>query len=52
MIVLQVEQYKNEGHVREVYVFKNEEDDTCPVILHFPLVNHTFRTFKEPGKKS
>ncbi|KAF2356544.1 C2 domain [Trinorchestia longiramus] len=43
------EQYREEGYVREVYVFKNKDDPFCPVILHFPLVNHHFRTFKAPG---
>uniref|UniRef100_A0A2P2I3R9 Phospholipase A2 n=1 Tax=Hirondellea gigas TaxID=1518452 RepID=A0A2P2I3R9_9CRUS len=41
--------YAEEGYVREVYVFKNEDDPFCPVILHFPLVNQNFKTFKVPG---
>ncbi|XP_018011748.1 cytosolic phospholipase A2 isoform X2 [Hyalella azteca] len=44
------EQYRDDGYVREVYVFKNEDDPFCPVILHFPLVNHHFRSFKAPGE--
>lgn len=44
-----VEQYKDEGYVRELYIFKNKDDPFCPVILHFPLVNHYFKTYKAPG---
>ena len=47
--VVQYEGESNVGYVREVYVFKKADDPTCPVVLHFPLVNHTFRTFKAPG---
>ena len=50
IICLQAELYAADGYVREVYVFKNENDPFCPVILHFPLVNQNFRTFKAPGK--
>ncbi|XP_042204913.1 cytosolic phospholipase A2-like isoform X3 [Homarus americanus] len=44
----QIEQYENE-EVRECYVFKHPDDQFCPVILHFPLVNNKFRDFKAPG---
>ncbi|KAG0712643.1 Cytosolic phospholipase A2 [Chionoecetes opilio] len=44
----QVEEYEGQ-EVREVYVFKHPTDQFCPVILHFPLVNTTFRQFKAPG---
>ena len=50
--MFQAKQYAADGYVREVYVFKNNEDPLCPVILHFPLVNHEFRTFKAPGKSN
>ncbi|XP_064106608.1 cytosolic phospholipase A2-like isoform X2 [Macrobrachium nipponense] len=43
-----VEQYKNE-ELRECYIFKHPSDYFCPIILHFPLVNKLFRTFKKPG---
>lgn len=34
---------------KECYVFNDEENDNCPTVLHFPLVNDTFKKFKEPG---
>ncbi|KAF4527763.1 hypothetical protein B566_EDAN016468 [Ephemera danica] len=35
--------------LRELYVFEDEEDESCPVILHFVLINKAFRQFKAPG---
>ncbi|XP_028401054.1 cytosolic phospholipase A2-like [Dendronephthya gigantea] len=35
--------------IRECYVFENKDDGKCPTILHFPLVNKTFRDYLEPG---
>ncbi|XP_028400819.1 cytosolic phospholipase A2-like [Dendronephthya gigantea] len=36
--------------IRECYVFENKEDVKCPTILHFPLVNKTFRScYVKPG---
>ncbi|XP_056403241.1 cytosolic phospholipase A2 delta-like isoform X2 [Hyla sarda] len=34
---------------KECYVFNDEDNDSCPTVLHFPLVNDTFQKFKEPG---
>ncbi|XP_028401055.1 cytosolic phospholipase A2-like [Dendronephthya gigantea] len=35
--------------IRECYVFENKDDVRCPTILHFPLVNKTFRNYLKPG---
>ncbi|XP_013772392.1 cytosolic phospholipase A2-like [Limulus polyphemus] len=35
--------------MRECYIFDNPDDISCPIILHFPLVNINFRKFKQPG---
>ncbi|KAM3920739.1 cytosolic phospholipase A2 delta-like [Leptodactylus fuscus] len=34
---------------KECYVFNDDEINNCPIVLHFPLVNDTFKKFKEPG---
>ncbi|XP_069806545.1 cytosolic phospholipase A2 delta-like [Dendropsophus ebraccatus] len=34
---------------KECYVFNDKDNDNCPTVLHFPLVNDTFQKFKEPG---
>ncbi|XP_040268695.1 cytosolic phospholipase A2 epsilon-like [Bufo bufo] len=34
---------------KECYVFNEKDNNACPIILHFPLVNDTFKKFKEPG---
>ena len=47
-----VKQYIDSGeHVREIYVFKDplKPPSEVPVIIFFPLVNHNFRHYKEPG---
>ena len=47
-----MKQYIDSGeHVREVYVFKDpsKPPSDVPVIIFFPLVNHNFRHYKEPG---
>ena len=49
---VQIQAYIDEGCVRELYVFKDDKDLTCPTILHFPLTNNLFRTMKAPGKGS
>ncbi|MEE6492513.1 hypothetical protein FKM82_016595 [Ascaphus truei] len=36
---------------KECHVFTNSGKPDVPVILHFPLVNDTFREFKAPGVK-
>ena len=37
-------------NIRECYIFEDKADITCPTILHFPLVNKTFRSYLKPGK--
>ncbi|KAL4641116.1 cytosolic phospholipase A2 zeta-like isoform X1 [Arapaima gigas] len=37
--------------LKEVYVFEDEKDRQVPTVLHFPLVNVTFKTFCSPGVK-
>ncbi|XP_051000395.1 LOW QUALITY PROTEIN: cytosolic phospholipase A2 zeta [Acomys russatus] len=34
---------------RECYLFTKAEDPCSPIVLHFPLVNRTFRTYLAPG---
>ncbi|XP_045679283.1 cytosolic phospholipase A2 zeta isoform X1 [Phyllostomus hastatus] len=34
---------------RECYLFATDEDPRSPIVLHFPLVNRTFRTHLAPG---
>ncbi|XP_036094162.1 cytosolic phospholipase A2 zeta isoform X1 [Rousettus aegyptiacus] len=34
---------------RECYLFDRAEDPCSPIVLHFPLVNRTFRTHLAPG---
>lgn len=36
----------------ECYLFAEAEDPCSPIVLHFPLVNRTFRTHRAPGKGS
>ena len=36
--------------IQECYVFQDASNSKCPVILHFPIVNKTFREFSKPGK--
>ncbi|KAG7328644.1 hypothetical protein KOW79_008588 [Hemibagrus wyckioides] len=36
---------------REVYVFEDEENPDAPIVVHFPLVNITFKENKAPGVK-
>uniref|UniRef100_A0A8C9EL52 Phospholipase A2 n=1 Tax=Pavo cristatus TaxID=9049 RepID=A0A8C9EL52_PAVCR len=36
---------------KECYVFEDEEDPRAPIVIHFPLVNDTFKEFKAPGVK-
>ncbi|XP_069064877.1 cytosolic phospholipase A2 delta [Pleurodeles waltl] len=34
---------------KECYTFTDTENPNAPIVLHFPLVNDTFREFKAPG---
>ncbi|OXB72479.1 UNVERIFIED_CONTAM: hypothetical protein H355_002750 [Colinus virginianus] len=36
---------------KECYVFEDAEDPRAPIVIHFPLVNDTFKEFKAPGVK-
>ncbi|XP_026998828.2 cytosolic phospholipase A2 zeta-like [Tachysurus fulvidraco] len=36
---------------KEVYVFEDEENPDAPIVVHFPLVNISFKEFKAPGVK-
>ncbi|XP_017332299.1 cytosolic phospholipase A2 zeta [Ictalurus punctatus] len=36
---------------REVYVFEDEENPDAPIVVHFPLVNISFKEHKAPGVK-
>ncbi|XP_043929950.1 cytosolic phospholipase A2 zeta-like [Protopterus annectens] len=40
-----------EHDLKECYMFVDEENPHVPIVLHFPLVNDTFREFKSPGLK-
>ncbi|XP_042316012.1 cytosolic phospholipase A2 delta-like [Sceloporus undulatus] len=47
-IVLTEEDRKNP---KECYLFEDKENPEAPIILHFPLVNDSFRDYKKPGIK-
>uniref|UniRef100_A0A8C4UH95 Phospholipase A2 n=1 Tax=Falco tinnunculus TaxID=100819 RepID=A0A8C4UH95_FALTI len=42
---------EEEENPKECYVFSDAEDPRAPIVIHFPLVNDTFKEFKEPGVK-
>jgi len=42
------EQYQKDG-LKEYYVFAHPTDPTCPVVVHFVLVNKTFKEQSYPG---
>ncbi|KAL2083394.1 hypothetical protein ACEWY4_021167 [Coilia grayii] len=35
--------------LKEVYVFEDKKHPKAPIVVHFPIVNLTFRDFKAPG---
>ncbi|XP_060582429.1 cytosolic phospholipase A2-like [Ruditapes philippinarum] len=37
--------------LKECYVFEKPDDHSCPIVMHFILINNKFRTFKSPGVK-
>lgn len=43
--------YKSEPN-REVYVFEDEKNPDAPIVIHFPLVNISFKDYKAPGKST
>ncbi|XP_056292174.1 cytosolic phospholipase A2 zeta [Pseudoliparis swirei] len=36
---------------KEVYIFEDKENPRAPIVVHFPLVNVTYKHFKHPGVK-
>ncbi|XP_068574974.1 cytosolic phospholipase A2 zeta-like [Cebidichthys violaceus] len=36
---------------KEVYIFEDKENPMAPIVVHFPLVNVTYKHFKRPGVK-
>ncbi|XP_048577895.1 cytosolic phospholipase A2 isoform X2 [Nematostella vectensis] len=42
------EQYETAG-LKECYVFRHPSDPACPVVMHFVLVNKSFREHSKPG---
>ncbi|XP_071160118.1 cytosolic phospholipase A2-like isoform X3 [Mytilus edulis] len=40
-----------EGKNEELYIFEDDNDPHCPIIMHFVLVNKDFRTYTKPGVK-
>ncbi|XP_052104754.1 cytosolic phospholipase A2-like [Mytilus californianus] len=47
---INVDKYEGKN-VQELYIFEDENDPECPIIMHFVLVNKDFRTYKKPGVK-
>ncbi|XP_044127827.1 cytosolic phospholipase A2 zeta isoform X2 [Bufo gargarizans] len=39
----------DEKKPKECYVFMDDDNARVPIVLHFPLVNDTFHTYKAPG---
>ncbi|OWK62631.1 Cytosolic phospholipase A2 beta [Lonchura striata] len=39
---------EEEKNPKECYIFAEAEDPRAPIVIHFPLVNDTFKEFKEP----
>ncbi|KAL7992408.1 hypothetical protein Chor_016664 [Crotalus horridus] len=40
---------EDEESPKECYMFMDAENPKAPIVLHFPLVNDTFRKYKMPG---
>ncbi|XP_068424162.1 cytosolic phospholipase A2 zeta-like [Clinocottus analis] len=36
---------------KEFYIFEDKENPKAPIVIHFPLVNVTYKQFKQPGVK-
>lgn len=43
---------EDEKKPKECYMFVDNNNPKAPIVLHFPLVNDTFRKYKAPGKGS
>ena len=41
--------YSRDPELRELYVFKDEADTRCPVIIFLPLVCKQFKSYTAPG---
>ncbi|XP_049591832.1 cytosolic phospholipase A2 beta-like isoform X2 [Syngnathus scovelli] len=37
--------------LKEIYIYEDKKNPKAPIVIHFPLVNDSFRHFKEPGVK-
>lgn len=37
-------------NLKECYIFEDTETPEAPIVVFFPLVNDSFRKYKEPGK--
>ncbi|XP_074647268.1 cytosolic phospholipase A2-like isoform X2 [Tubulanus polymorphus] len=42
--------FDREG-IKELYIFRHPTDPHCPIVMHFVLLNKTFREYKSPGVK-
>nr|DBA14111.1 TPA: hypothetical protein GDO54_005124 [Pyxicephalus adspersus] len=40
---------QDEQQPKECYVFMDEDNPHSPIVIHFPMVNDTFCTYKAPG---
>ncbi|MGH0156392.1 UNVERIFIED_CONTAM: hypothetical protein FKN15_031544 [Acipenser sinensis] len=47
-ITLSKEDWKNP---KECYIFTDTKNPKTPIVLHFPLINQSFRKFKAPDTK-
>lgn len=36
--------------IKEVYVFEDKDNPEAPIVIHFPMVNISFKQFKAPGE--
>ena len=43
------EQFKKYG-MKELYVFRHPTDPSCPIVMHFVIVNLRFREESAPGE--
>lgn len=41
-------QYRKHG-IKEFYIFRDPNDPTCPILIHFLLANKTFKEESRPG---
>ncbi|XP_025951421.1 cytosolic phospholipase A2 epsilon-like [Dromaius novaehollandiae] len=40
---------EEKNNLKECYIFEDRETPEAPIVVFFPLVNDTFRKYKEPG---